>query len=168
MAGKNTIVQSVGAKSLFPSTINVIDPTIATLQQGDLVVFLANKIALPAAEADGASMLGVQPVTLLLGKRADAIQGTAVDAAVAISDQPGPQYNVTAKCTAKTGDAFTPGQAVFLSPATSSPDGIKNGVQTAGTKSIGIYQGPAIGAAAAGQQIEVLIGARYSNDTLKF
>lgn len=164
MSGKNTIVRSVSPKSIFESAISVISSSFSCLQ-GDLLVFDAtnNVLKVPSAETEGNTFLGVARVTLINGRVASPYQGTAVDAAVAISDVPGPVYGVVAKCVAKTGIALAPGDEVFLDPATGT-----RGVAVTGTKAIGIYQGPVVASAVAGQEIEVLIGARFPQDALKF
>jgi hypothetical protein len=165
MSGKNTITRNVAQKSIFESAKSVIGAT-TSFDQGDHLFFdtVNHVLAKPAAEADGVTYLGIARVTVALGKLASPYAGlTDVDASVAISDVPGPLYGVIAKCVLKTGDSLNPGDGVYLDPATGT-----RGVQAAGTKIIGIYQGKAIAAAAAGTEIEVLIGARYIGDVLKF
>jgi len=160
MAGKNTIVRSVAPKSLFESAIPALGAA-SDWEQGDLLVIKTNVIQKAAVEADGEFMLGVARQTVTDGKVVGPYQGTAVDAAAALVDIAGPVYGVVAKCVAKTGDAFTVGCLVYLDPATGG-----RGVSVSGTKAIGIYQGPAL-TAAAGQEVEVLIGARVE-DVLQF
>lgn len=165
MAAKNTIVREVGRKSIFESAINVVDATVS-FKQGDLLVFndTSNLLKIPAAEAEGSTFLGVAMVSILNGKLIgpytgiqDAVQTSA------INDIPGPAYGVIAKCVAKTGIALNPGDLVYLDPATGT-----RGIAEAGTKAIGIYQGPVIASAVAGQEVEILIGARHPADALKF
>lgn len=165
MAAKNTIVREVGRKSIFESAINVISSAVS-FDQGDLLVFddSANLLKKPSAEAEGATFLGVATVSIASGKLVGPYTGIPdAVSTTAISDIPGPVYGVIAKCIAKTGDAFNPGDLVYLAPATSS-----RGVSSAGTKAIGVYQGPVIASAVAGQEVEILIGARHPADALKF
>ena len=164
MAGVNKITRSVAPKSLFESAINVITSAV-TIAQGDLVIFndTSNILDLPAAEADGATFLGIARVSISAGKVVSPYQGTAVDASGAIVDVPGPQYGVIAKLVLKTGITIAPGDRVFLDPATGT-----RGVTNTGTKAIGIYQGPAIAGSAAGQEIECYLGARFPLDSLTF
>lgn len=165
MAGINRIVRLGGEKkSLFPSALKVVTSAVS-FEQGDFLVFddTNNRLKVPAAEAEGSTFLGIAEVTVVSGKLATPYTGTAVDAANAISDIPGPAYNVVVKAVSKTGDAWAPGDAVYLDPATGTA-----GVTVSGTKAIGTYQGAVIASATAGQQIEVLIGCRHPNDTLKF
>ena len=162
--GKNTIVRSVAPKSIFESAKDVISASVS-FNQGDLLVFddSANVLKVPAAEAEGLTFLGVARCDIVLGKLRTPYSGTAVDAAAAASDIPGPVYGVVAKCVIKTGDSINPGDLVYLDPATGT-----RGVTVTGTKAIGIYQGPAVVTAAAALEIEVLIGARHPADSLKF
>lgn len=160
----NTIVREIAPKSLFEDASAVTSST-EDFEQGDIMVWDSGTgtIIKAALEADGANMLGLAKVTVIDGKVKSPYQGTAVDAAGAIVALPGPVYGVVAKMIAKTGDAFAPGALVYADPATSS-----RGVSSAGTKAIGVYQGKTIASAAAGQEVECLIGARFPSDALIF
>jgi hypothetical protein len=164
MAGVNKITRSVAPKSMFESAQAVISSAVS-FEQGDLLVFddATNLLKVPTLESQGSTFLGIAKVTIVSGKLAGPYTGTAVDAASAISDIPGPVYGVIAKVIAKTGDAFNPGDSVYLDPAS----GTRN-VQAAGTKVIGLYQGAAVASASAGQEIEVLLGCRHPGDSLNF
>lgn len=163
MAGKNTIVRSVAPKSIFESAKSVIT-TAVSFAQGDLLVFddTNNRLKVPAAEAEGSTFLGVARVTIVSGKL-ESPYNTDVVGSQGIQDIPGPVYGVVAKCVIKTGDTIAPGDLVYLDPATGT-----RGVTVTGTKAIGIYQGPAVAGAAAGTEVEILIGARHPQDALKF
>ena len=161
MAGKNRIVRTVSEKSLFPSAKNVVDATVSH-NQGDLLILSGGLLAAAASEADGEFMLGIAVETIVDGKLASPYV-TDVDGSVAASEIPGPSYGVVAKLVLKTGDALAEGGLVYLNPAAGT-----HHVQAAGTKAIGVNQGPAIASAAAGQEIEVLIGCRAPDDILKF
>ena len=162
MAGVNNIVRSEARKSIFPSAVDIINSTVS-FNQGDLLYFddATNLMKKPTAEANGATFLGVATETIVSGKLVKPYS-TDVDASAAISDVPGAVYGVVAKLVLKTGDAINPGDLVYLDPATGS-----RGVAVAGTKAIGIYQGKAL-TAVAGQEIEVMVGARMGGDVLKF
>lgn len=162
MSGKNRIVRTVAEKSIFESAKAVVSAAVS-FDQGDLLVFddTANLLKKPAAEAEGATFVGIARCTIASGKLASPYT-TDVDGSQAITEIPGPAYGVIAKLVLKTGDALNPGDQVFLDPAAGT-----HHVQAAGTKAIGIYAGPAIGAAVAGQEIEVLLGARHPGDTLR-
>lgn len=163
MAAKNRIVRSEAPKSLFPSAKALITST-TSFNQGDLLVLdtTNHKIIVAAAETDGATILGIASVTVVNGK-IQSPYNTDVVASQAIADIPGPVYGVVAKLVLKTGEALVAGGLVYLDPATAA-----YGVAASGTKAIGIYQGAAISSATAGQEIEVLVGARYAGDVLKF
>ncbi len=160
----NTIVRNISPKSLFEDAKPVTSATEDYLQ-GDLLVFdgTNNIIKKPAAEAEGNTFLGIAQVAITDGRINSPYQGTDVDGSQPIVTIPGPVYGVVARCVLKTGITIAPGDEIFLDPATGS-----RGVTNTGTKAIGLYQGAAITSSVAGQEIEVLIGARYSNDVLKF
>lgn len=164
MSGVNKIVRDLGKKSIFPDATAVISTSVS-FNQGDLLVFndTTNVLKVPTLEADGLTFLGIAEVTIVSGILASPYSGTAVDAAQAISSIPGPAYNVVAKLVSKTGDAWAPGDLVYLDPATGT-----RGVTVSGTKAIGVYQGKTIASATAGQEIEVLLGTRFPADALKF
>jgi len=163
MPGKNTIVRSVAPKSLFESAKAVIGNT-TTYDQGDALIFddATNKIRRPTTEAECSTFCGIARNSLVNGKEVSPYN-TDVVGSQSISDQPGPVYGVVANMVLKTGDSINPGDDVFFDPATGT-----RGVTVTGTKSIGLYQGPAIAGAAAGTEIPVLIGCRAKNDSLKF
>lgn len=160
---KNNIVRSVSPKSVFPDAQSVISGAVS-YNQGDLLVFddSANLIALPSAESDGATFLGLATETLVSGVLARPYT-TPVDASAAISAVPGPCYGVVAKLVLKTGSSLSPGDLVYLDPSTGA-----QAVQPTGTKAIGMYQGSTISSSSAGQLVEVLLGCRHPGDVLKF
>lgn len=163
MAGVNTIVRSIAPKSVFEDAINVTSTT-ADFDQGDIMIFddTNNVIRKPASEAECATMLGIARVSVIDGRMIGPYQGLT-NAVPAISSLPGPVAGVIARLVSKTGDAWAPGDLVYADPATGS-----RGATVSGTKAIGVYQGAAISSAAAGQEIEVLIGHRFPADSLKF
>lgn len=162
MAGKNTAYRGT-PKSIFNDAKAVVTSAVS-INQGDFVVFndTSNILALPAAEAEGSTFLGVMPVTIVNGHMKD-VYVTDVDASVAITSIPGPTYGMEFKVILKTGVSISPGDLVYLDPATGT-----RGVTNTGTKAIGIYQGAAVASAPAGTEIICLIGARHPADALKF
>jgi len=159
---KNTIVREISRKSIFESAFTVTDSAVS-YNQGDLLVFNATtkKIVKPSAETEGSTFLGCAVVTVVNGKLKSPYS-TSNDAAIQPSDIPGPAYGVIALCKLKSGDALASGDAVYLYPA-----GGEQYVQAAGTKIIGVYQGKNV-TGGTNTDIEVLLGARYIGDTLKF
>ena len=159
---KNTIVREIGRKSIFESAFNVTDSAVS-YNQGDLLVFNAttHKIVKPSAESEGSTFLGTAVVTVVNGKLKSPYS-TSNDAAIQPSDIPGPAYGVSALVKLKNGDALASGEPVYLYPA-----GGEQHVQVAGTKAIGVYQGKNV-TGGTDTNIEVLLGARYYGDVLKF
>jgi hypothetical protein len=162
-AQKNTIVREVAPKSIFEDMTKLVPATL-DVNQGEFLVYDTGtfQVRKPTLETEGNVVLGIAKQTLVDGKPTSPYQGTAVDAAEGIPALVGPVYGVIARCVAKTGDVFQPGGLAYLDPATGG-----RGVSSAGTKSVGVYQGKNI-TATAGQEIEVLIGARYPGDVLQF
>lgn len=163
--GVNKITRSVAPKSVFESAQAVITSAVS-FNQGDLLILNTSShiLAKPAAEADGLTFLGIARVSIASGVLVNPITGTVdADVSSAIADIPGPQYGVVAKLVIKTSDSISPGQLVYLDPATGT-----RGVTVTGTKAIGVMQGAAVTSAAAGTEIEVLLGARYPSDVLTF
>ncbi len=161
MAPKNRIVRTIARKSIFEDAKNFVDSSV-NIDQGDLVALSGGILLTPlTSEVSGLTMLGISDVTLVSGKIKSPYTGTAVDAAQAIESVQGPQYGVHASMKLKTGDAFTKGALVYGSTDAQE-------VQESGTKAIGVYQGATVASAPSGTEGEVLIGARYPEDTLQF
>lgn len=160
---KNNIVKSVARKSIFDDARNVIGSSL-TFNQGDLLVMdtTTHLLRAPTLETEGSIFVGVAAVSIVNGKLPSPYN-TDVVASQSIQDIPGPVYGVICKLQLKTGDSLNPGDAVYLDPATGT-----QGITASGTKQIGVFQGPAIAAAAAGSLVEVLLGARFGGDVLKF
>lgn len=148
---KNRITRSVSPKSLFESAKALIDATVS-FNQGD-ILFLDGALIKPvAADADGASVLGVAQATIVLGKVVGPYAGLATSAAQAIEDIAGPVYGVIVRMKLKSGDVFGPGDAVYACAVDAQT------VSSAGTNQIGIFQGATVTAGASSEG-EILIGA---------
>lgn len=162
---RNNIVRSNNPRSIFESAKPFLDDTV-NYNQGDLIAFDSSAKLLKAVSATGDStkFLGVAVQTIVDGRIPSPYPGTAVDAAQAIEDVAGPQYDVTVSLYIKTGDSITLGAPVYISAVdaqtvtvTNPGDGI----------SIGTFVGPtAITTAASGTLINVLVGARYNAGAL--
>jgi hypothetical protein len=154
MAGVNKIVRSVAPKSLFESAQALVDSTISW-NQGDLIYLDTTNhlLKVVTAETQSANFMGVARVTIVSGKIASPYN-TDVVASQSIADVPGPQVGVVAKLVLKTGDSLAPGQQVGLYPAA----GTRGVSSTITTNAVGVYQGPTIASATAGQEIEVYLG----------
>lgn len=147
---KNRIVRSVSPNSLFEEAKPLISSAISW-NQGDLLYLdTVNNLIKPlASDANAATILGIARQSIVSGKPVSPYQGTAVDAAQAIENLGGPQFGVVAKMLLKSGDAFIPGGAVYYG-------GDAQTVSSAGTNSVGVYQGPAL-TAASGSEGEVAL-----------
>jgi len=161
--GQNTLARDVATKAIFIDISKKIDSAIS-FNQGDCLIYDAatDKVRVATVETEAATFLGIAPVTVVSGNYPQ-IYNTQVNNSVAVPAIPGPQYGSVYRLILKAGDAITAGDQVFLAPASDAQT-----VSVTGTKAIGIYQGQALTAPAGGTVIEVLVGARYSNDTLKF
>lgn len=163
--GKNTVRRVIATKMIFPDIKGLLASS-ADIDAGDLVVFddATNRVVKPAAETEAATFLGVMPISIRSGKMVGPYTGlTDVDAAVAAGAMLGPQYGDVHACILKSGDTLAPGDRVYLDP-TVGP----RVVAAAGTKSVGVYQGNAAVTGDGTLEIEVLMGSRFPNDTLKF
>jgi hypothetical protein len=114
----------------------------------------------------GVNFCGIASQSLVNGIPVSPIQGTDVDAAEGVPALDGPIYGVTASLVLKTSDAVDPGDVVYIDGASGTRH--VTATQASGAKPIGIYQGPSISSAAAGQEIEVLLGATYPNGAPNF
>lgn len=157
---KNFIKKSDAPRSIFPDATALIGAT-TTFNQGDFMVLDTSNHVIAAVSGTGelgTNFLGMATCSVSLGKLISPIQGTDTDAAAGSPAMSGPVHGVTVLATLKTGDALVAGGKVYLDAGT----GTRNVTSTSGSSvAIGIYQGPAISSAAAGQQIEILIGAQY-------
>lgn len=160
---KNRIIRSISPKSLFEEAAPVTALNV-TFNQGDLLYFdtSAKTIKRLTSEGNAATFVGISRIGVTNGVPNSPYQGLASQPSEAQGALPGPQYGVIAALVLKSGDALAVGQLVYADPADSN-----FGIQTAGTKAIGLYQGKAVtgdGVAV----VEVLLGVRYPNDTLAF
>lgn len=157
MAGQNRIVLSENARAIIP------DATVAAtadFDQGDLLMYdSSNKVIKRlAAESDGATFLGISPVTVVDGKIQGPYSGLATDSARAAGKIAGPVTGVVALLALKSGDTFSYGALVYADPSTGNYH-----VQASGTKAIGVYVGPTV-TAGSGDYGNVYLTARYPGD----
>lgn len=155
---QNNIVRSVAPKSVFESAKPVLSSAV-TYNQGDLIYFdTSAKLIKPVAvTGNAATVIGVARQKIVSGIAPSPYQGTLTDSSEAISDVAGPVYGVVAFMTLTTGDAFNPGDKVYMvasAPQTVTSSDPGNGY------SVGIFQGAAVASAAAGQTGDILIGSR--------
>lgn len=163
MAGVNRIVRVVERKSVLPEMKGAIS-SATNINQGDLCVFDTgtNLVRKVTTGDDGTTFIGISEETIVNGILPRPYV-TDVDAAQAQPSVPGPSFGVVAKLVLKTGDSVVAGGLVYLDVAA----GAFHVTSTAGAlKAIGVAQQD-ITSAAAGQTVEVLLGCRYPQDTLK-
>lgn len=165
----NRIVRSVRPASIFESAKDLIGSS-TSYNQGDLLVLdlVTHKIRPMQALDDFATIgmfLGIATETVVNGKLKQPYT-TDVDASQAIADLPGPVYGVVAKMKLVAGQTINPGDQ--LTGAVDVDAQTVTGTLPVGTNPICIYQGPAIVAAAAGTQIEVLLGQTVASGALSF
>lgn len=161
----NNIVRSIRPGAVFEDIQNMVNSSIS-INQGDLCYLdTTNHLVKPVtgAATDGAKILGVSPVKIVSGLIPSPYQGTAVDASQKATSIPGPVYGVQASLTLKTGDAFNPGDQVYVTATDPQTVSI-----TANGSSIGVYVGLAVASATAGQTGIVHVGSRYPSDVLSF
>jgi len=161
MKSPDRIVKNIAPTSVFDDVSALVSSAIS-FNQGDLIEIdtSGHLVGAIGGSSTGQYVLGISRVTVVSGVVKQPYS-TENDAAIAAGKIPGPVSGVVVKLVSKTADAWVPGQDVY-------PYGTGGAyyVTTSGSKSIGIYQGPTIASAAAGQEIEVMLGHRYPGDTL--
>jgi hypothetical protein len=157
---KNRIVRSVAPNSAIADLTSVLSSAIS-YNQGDLLYFddALNLVKPIAADANGATFLGIAQQSVVSGVPKPVYQGTAVDASVAIEGLAGPAYGVEAKMKLKSGDVFNPGDLVYGTAVDAQT------VSSAGTNAIGIYVGSTV-TAASGSEGVVRLGLRFRTSGL--
>lgn len=160
---KNNVIKA-GKKSLFDDATNVITSAVS-FKQGDLLAYDAtnDRLKAVAADADSATLVGVARCTVVSGKL-QSPYSTATDAAEAAGAIVGPEYGGVYELIMKTGDVFNPGDLIYV---TADPQTVTSVDAGAGSDVIGVYQGPVVASAAAGQLGYFVIGCRYPENALK-
>jgi hypothetical protein len=150
--------RSDDAKSLFEDGKNVNYSNL-TCNIGDFIYIdtVANEINLVAATANGQYVIGQSQVALQNGVLVGPYNGLATPQA--LSDFQGPVYGVAANVILTAGEAYAPGTLVYLSGTSSQQVTITDGVGSG--YFVGVYVGPAIASATAGQVGQVKTVCRY-------
>lgn len=157
----NRIVRCDTGKTLFDEGKNVVSSAVSW-KQGDLIAFdaTAHLLKLVAATSDAATIVGIADSVVVAGVLAGPYDGlTAVNAAQVSPGFIGPKYGVVASMKLHTGDAFHPGDKIYLSNGDDSQT--VSSTDPGDGNNIGIYVGALISSAAAGQQGLCKIGSRY-------
>lgn len=163
-SGYDSIILSGPGKSLFEN--GKVAAGTSTWNQGDIMCFdtSTHVIRAVAATGDAVTLIGVADNSVVSGKLLGPYTGlTATNAAEVGPGFAGPKYGVVANPILNTGDAFAIGAKVYLIDALSCQT--VSSTDPGDHNYIGIYQGPAVTSAAAGQKGPVLIGARYPSAT---
>lgn len=157
---QNNIIRDGGrSKSMFESVLPVLSTSV-TYNQGDLIAFdNTNKvIKAVSGSGDSANFLGVARQTIVSGLMPSPVQGTAVDASQAIEDAAGPAFGVVAFFKATASDVWNPGDKAYLTSTDAQTI-----TSVAAGSAVGIYQGPAIASATAGQPLNILVNAVFGS-----
>jgi hypothetical protein len=160
-APNNNVKYPVRLSSMFERVDQSMITSSTTWNQGDLLVYDAtnHRVARASDETANITLLGIARQSIVNGQE---VQPVSTLSQGAIAELAGPQFGGVFTLNLKVGDAFYPGAPVYGDPS----DG-NNFVSITGTKTVGVYQGPAI-TAAAGDTGPVLIGHRFPNDSLQF
>jgi len=158
---KDRTYRSDDVKALFEPGVNFLSTSV-TFKQGDLLCYdtAAHVLKLVAATGDAATIIGVAQESVTAGVLVGPYTGLSDPTSVALPQAiVGPFYGLTASMILNTGDAFNPGIKVYLVDATNSQT---VGVTDPGDGNyVGLYVGPVIASATAGQEGQIKIGCRY-------
>ncbi len=156
--GKDPIFRRVNRNTLFGDISAAIGAS-TTFNAGDFLTFnsTTQTFVTLAGESDSANFAGVAVASITSGKAVSAYT-TDTDAAASFASIPGPEFGDEVFATLKAGDAVVPGSVLYYNTGATP----KNGVTvTVGTKSIGLYYGPALtGAPTTGTVIPIKLGCR--------
>jgi len=161
----NIIRGGAQGRSIFASALPLLSSSV-NYNQGDLLCFDgSNKVLIPAATGNYANFLGVAVNTVVSGVPASPYSNVPVTEQP--SDMAGPLYSVVVTLTLDTGSNLTIGAPVYLSSV--GPQNVAS-ADPGSSDAIGVYTGSqgAITSSAAGQKVDVLIGARYGMSGLVF
>lgn len=170
---RNTEVKIIAPKQIFPDVRGIVSSAMSNWYQGDILCFdTANSIVRACtAEADADNVLGIAQQAVSAGIPTGPYGSIVNQSNVGAMAVNGPVYGNTYNMYLKTSDSIAPGAYVYPYPSGDST--YKNYVAataaSTATKPIGVYVGHVtVSSAAAGTQIECLIGAQYPNTVLKF
>lgn len=157
---KNNIVRSDSAYSVIEDSANFLGTL--TANQGDLIALdtTAHVFKVIAADGDTTSFLGVMTQSVSGGKLLSAYV-TSVDTSQGVTDIAGPVAGVTSSLILNTSDAFHPGDKVYPLGAAGGTQTVTSSSNTGARKPCGIYVGPTVASAAAGQTGIIKIIPQY-------
>jgi hypothetical protein len=160
----NNIKRVVRQGAIIPDASNLVDSSVS-FNQGDLIGLVSGKLKAIALDADTTTMLGVAPITVVSGVPKSPYS-TAVDGAQAAGAIPGPQMGVVAELVLNTGDAFAIGGLVYAIGSVDAQT-VSSSSNSGARKPCGVYVGPVVASATAGQKGLVHVGA-HINSVLMF
>lgn len=157
---KNNIVRSDDAYSVIEDSANFLGTLSAN--QGDLIALdtTAHAYKVIAVDADTTNFLGIMTQTVVSGVLKSPY-ATSVDAAQGVTDIEGPICSVTAQLILNTADAFHPGDKVYPLGAAGGTQTVTSSSNTGARKPCGLYVGPTIASATAGQVGLIKIVPQY-------
>ncbi len=158
----DNIVRSIAPKSMFEDGA-AVNSAAVSFNQGDMICLDTSTHLLKrvAALTDAATFVGIARQAVTAGVLNGPYDGLAT--AGALSSFSGPVYGVVANMVLKTGDAFNAGSKIYLADGSDSQT--VSSTDSGDHDFIGIYQGPTVASAAAGQVGPCLIGCRYPSAT---
>ncbi len=168
MAGKNTEVKIISTKQIFPDIRGIAD-TATNWNQGDILIFNGTVVRAATAEAEaGTQCIGIAQQNAASGIPIGPYAGLATAAAAGVQALNGPVYGNTFNMVLKTSETIAPGAYVYAYP-TGGANYVAATASSTATAPVGVYVGHVtVTTAAAGTQIECLIGAQFPNSILKF
>jgi hypothetical protein len=156
--GSNPIFRRVNRNTLFADIAAAVGAS-TTFNAGDFLTFnlTTQTFGTLVGESDSAQFAGVAVESITNGKMVSAYTSD-VDSSLGYASVAGPEFGDEVFATLKAGDAVVPGSQLYYNTGATP----KNGVTvTAGTKSIGMYFGPALtGAPTTGTVIPIKLGCR--------
>lgn len=165
-SNSDRIVRGDTGKTLFDEARTAVSSSV-TWNQGDLLAFdtSAHVLKVVSTTADSANFCGIADNAITSGALVGPYDGlTAVNAAQVSPGFVGPKYGVVAQLILNTSDAFNVGAKVYLCNGGTSQT--VTSVDPGDGNNIGIYVGPLVSSASAGQQGPIKLGARYAMGAL--
>lgn len=169
MAGSNTEVHIIAPKQIFPDVRGLVS-SVSDWNQGDLLMFdtSAKIVRAVTAEGEGTYSLGIAQNNVTDGVPVGPYSGLATSSSTTAMSVNGPVYGNSYNMVLKTSETISPGSYVYSYP-TGGANYVAATASSSATVPVGLYIGHiTVTSAAAGTQIECLIGARYPNDSIKF
>ena len=162
IARDNVISDNSNLRSLIEQALPALNSS-STFNQGDLVCLDATSHCLRAvaADTDGATILGVSPVSVNAGILAGPYQGLATQASQQPQQVQGPISGVVVGLKVNPGDALVFGAPVYL-PLNGDTQTVTVTDTVGAGNNVGIYMGPAVASAVTGTYYPIQVGFRLA------